>query len=111
MRRLLFLIAVLSLLAVAGCGGDEETATDSDTGATGAESSSSGDFMTAKQFIDASLPDQIDEVETIAGITPDCEGVKTNEDFQVSVAINAAQAAGADPDAPVEDIVADQCGG
>jgi hypothetical protein len=109
MRRLLFLLAIVSLLGIAGCGDDDETTPA--TGTSGPAGSTSGDFMTAKQFIDASLPDQIEEVETIVGITPECEGVKTNEDFQVSVSINAAQAAGASPDTPLEDIVADQCGG
>jgi hypothetical protein len=110
MRRLICLTACLALLLVAGCGGDDETTTPAGTsGATGAQDSA-GDFMTAKEFIDASLPDQIEEVETIVGITPQCEGVdaKPGEKFQVAVAINAAQA---QPDTPVEDIVSDQCGG
>ena len=109
MRRLLFLIAVLGLLAVGGCGGDDETTTDTGAeGTTSTQGTSTGDFMTAKQFIDASLPDQIDEVKTIVGITPECEGVNANEHFQVGVAITAAQSA---PDISLTDIVAGQCGG
>jgi hypothetical protein len=108
-RRLLFLIAVLGLLAVGGCGGDDETTTDaSGPGSTSTQDTSTGDFMNAKQFIDASLPDQIDEVNTIVGITPECEGVKANEQFQVGVAITAAQSA---PNTSLTDIVAAQCGG
>ncbi len=108
MRRLLSLIAILSLLALGGCG-DDETATDTgDAGATGAEDSSAGDFMTTKEFIDASLPDQIEEVETIVGITPECEGIdaKPGEEFQVGVAINAAQSP---PGTPLTEIVTSQC--
>jgi hypothetical protein len=112
MRRLLSLAAVLAMLSLAACGDDEETTPAGDTGgATGVQDTSSGDFFTAKQFLDASLPDQVEEVRTIAGITPECEGVKANEDFQVSVSINAAQAAGAAPDTPMQEIVADQCAG
>ena len=109
MRRLLSLITVLGLLAVGGCGGDDEPTTDTGaSGATGAGSSSSGGFSTAGKFIDASLPDQIDEVKAIVGITPECEGVNPNEDFQVGVAINAAQAT---PSTPMTEIVAAQCNG
>jgi hypothetical protein len=112
MRRLLSLAAVLGMLALAACGDDEEaTPAEGTSGAAGAQDSSSGDFFTAKQFLDASLPDQVEEVRTIVGITPECEGVKANEDFQVSVSINAAQAAGTAPGTPLEEIVADQCAG
>ena len=109
MRRPLSLIAVLCLLAFGGCGDDDETTPATEASdATGPEDASSGDFMTSEEFIDASIPDQVEEVKTIVGITPECEGVKANEDFQVGVAINAAQAS---PNTPLADIVADQCGG
>ena len=110
MKRLISLTALLTVLALAGCGGDDETTAGEPTsGAAGAEDASPGDFMTAKEFIDASIPDQIDEVKTIVGITPECEGIDTSPggDFQVGVAINAAQAA---PETPLTEIVADQCG-
>jgi hypothetical protein len=103
-RRLLSLTAIVALLALGGCGGDDET-TDGATEATGTQDSS-GDFMTSKEFIDASIPDQIEEIETIVGITPECQGVKPNEEFQVGVAINAAQAV---PRTPLTEIVTSQC--
>ena len=110
MQRLISLTAALTLLALAGCGGDDETTSgEATSGATGTQDESTGDFMSAKEFIDASIPDQIDEVKTIVGITPECEGIDTSPggEFQVGVAINAAQAA---PDTPLAEIVADQCG-
>jgi hypothetical protein len=110
-RSLIPLAAVVSLLALAGCGGDDETTSPAAiSGATGVQGSSSGDFMTAKEFIDAPIPDQVDEVKTIVGITAECEGVNAEPggDFQVGVAISAAQAS---PDTPLQEIVADQCSG
>lgn len=110
MRRRLSLIAVLGLLVIPGCGDDEEPAETGAGGATGTEGVSTGGFMTAGDFIDAPIPDQVDEVETIVGVTPECDGVDASpgEEFQVGVAINAAQAS---PETPLADIVADQCGG
>ncbi len=109
MRRLLSLTAVLGLLAFGACGGDDEAESNGGaSGAIGSQGSSSGDFMTTKQFIDAAIPDQVDEVKTIVGITPECAGVDPSpgSDFQVAVAINAAQAS---PNTSLEEIVADQC--
>ena len=109
MRRLLCLPIVLALLAFTGCGGDDSTS--SSTGAsetTGAQSSSSGGEMTAKEFIDASIPDQANAVKQLAADNPDCADadVSPGSDFQVGVAISAAQAS---PDTPLGDVVADQC--
>ena len=110
MRRLLCLPIVLALLAFAGCGGDDSSTSSaggSDT--TSTQTASSGGGMTAKEFIDASIPDQANAVKQLAGDNPDCADadVSPGSDFQVGVAISAAQAS---PDTPLSDVVAGQCG-
>src|SRR5215208_4403745 len=96
MRRLAATTAILAALALTACGDDETTTT-------------TGTDMTAGEFIDASLPDEIKAVEDIVAANPDaCGNVdpKPGEDFQVSVSVNAAQAS---PDTPLEDVVVDEC--
>ena len=109
MRRVVPLLAVLLALGLAACGGDDETssATSTPTGATGAQSASGGE-MTASEFIEASIPDEIEAVTQAAEANPDCAGADTAgvSDFQVSVAIDAASA---EPDTPISEIVADNC--
>lgn len=110
MRRLISLTAVLALLSFGACGGGDETTTDTGaSGTSGAQDVSPGDGMSAGDFIDASLPDQAAEVETLVIDDPDCQDVNTKPggQFQVAVAITAAQAS---PDTPLSEIVADQCG-
>lgn len=111
MRRLISLTAALGLLALGGCGGgDDEPADVGASGATGVQGVSSGAGLTAAEFIDASIPDQAEAVEEIVAANPDCAGVdaKPGEQFQVGVAITAAQSP---PGTPLEEIVAEQCGG
>jgi len=64
--------------------------------------------MTASEFIAASIPDEIDAVTQAAEANPDCASADTSagSDFQVGVAIDAASA---DPDTPISEIVADNC--
>ncbi len=102
------LTAILLALGFAACGGDDETtSTPGPTGATGVQGPVDGD-MTAGEFIEASIPDEIEAVKQAAADNADCAGVDTapGSDFQVSVAIDAASA---DPDTPISDIVADNC--
>ena len=116
MRRIAVTTAVLAALALASCGDDDETTTTVTTsgasgasGASGETGSTSGSDMTAGEFIDASLPDEIKAVEDIVAANPDdCSGVdpKPGEDFQVSVSVNAAQVS---PDSSLEDVVLDEC--
>ncbi len=108
MRRLIPLAAVLLTLGFAACGGDDEsTTTAGATGATGAQGPSTA-AMTASEFIEASIPDEIEAVKQAVEDNPDCDGVDTapGGDFQVSVAIDAASA---EPDTPLAEIVADNC--
>ena len=110
MRRLILLPAVLLALGLAACGDDEEpTPTTLATGATGVQGpSAGGEEMTAGGFLEASIPDQIEAVTQAAAENPECEDVDLapGSDFQVAVAIDAA---GADPETPISEIVGDNC--
>lgn len=105
------LFPALLALALAACGGDDET-TSSTMGASetsGAQGATGGSSeLTASEFIAASIPDQIDAVQQAVDDNPACDGVDAapGGDFQVGVAIDAASA---NPDTPISQIVADSC--
>jgi hypothetical protein len=109
MRRLIPLLAVLLALGLAACGGDDETSstTSGISGTTGAQGSSGGE-LTASEFIDASIQDQIEAVTRAVDANSECgdADIAPGSDFQVAVAIDAASAA---PDTPISEIVADNC--
>ena len=108
MRRLACLTGVLALLALAGCGDDESSPSTGASGATGAQQAEPESGMTAKEFIDAPIPDQLKAVRELVAADPDCAEVDASPggDFQIAVAINAAEAS---PGTPLADVVADQC--
>jgi len=110
MRRLLALAATTLALSLSACGGDDSstTATTGASGASGAAGATGGTDMTASEFIDASIPDEIEAVQSAVDANPQCAGVdaKPGGDFQVNVAIDAASA---DPDTPISEVVADNC--
>lgn len=109
MRPLIGMTAVLLALSFAACGSDDET-TSSTTGASGASGAQGpvSTDLTASEFIDASIPDQLAAVTQAAEDNPDCADVDAaaGGDFQVSVAIDAASAPS---DTPISEIVADNC--
>ena len=109
MRQTILLAIVLVPAAFAACGGDDEpTFTAGTSCVSGAQIPSADVGMTAKQFIAEPIPDQIKAVQDLADEDPDCCTVdaEPGSDFQVGVAINAAQAP---PSTPLVEIVADQC--
>ena len=110
MRRLTLPLAVLLTLSFAACGGGDDTtsATAGASGTSGPQGSTGDSEMTASEFVDASLPDEIEAVEAAVAANPDCSGAdpKPGGDFQVNVAIDAA---GAPPDTPISEVVADNC--
>ena len=111
MRSAVVLPILVAALAVAGCGGgDDSTSTPSvgASGTSGAQGSTGGTGMTAREFIDASIPDEVAAVQESAEANPACAGTNTDagSDFQVTVAIEVAKA---DPDASIDEIVADNC--
>ncbi len=108
MRPPLATTAVLIALTFAACGGDDETtSTTGASGTSGVQGPVDTD-LTASEFIDASIPDQLEVVTQAAEDNPDCGDIDTaaGGDFQVSVAIDAA---GAPSDTPISEIVADNC--
>jgi hypothetical protein len=109
MRSLASITAVLFALTFAACGGGDDTSSTATgtSGATGAQGPSTSE-MTASEFIDASIPDEIDAVAQAAEDNSACADADTSagSDFQVAVAIDAASAP---PDTPISEIVADNC--
>jgi hypothetical protein len=108
-----------SSLALTTCGGDDDdepiattpTATTGATGATGAEDAGDGASydITAQEYLDAAIPDQAQAVEDYVADNPDeCGNAdpKPGGDFQVGVAIAAAQAS---PDTALAEVIAGEC--
>jgi len=103
-------------MAVAGCGDDDEATTSTaapttSSGASGAEETSGGASydITAAEFIDASLPDEVEAVQDFVEDNPDlCRDVSAEAggDFQVGVAIGAASTS---PDTPLPEIISQEC--
>jgi hypothetical protein len=111
MRSAIVLPIVLVALLIAGCGGGDDSTSSTvagPTGATGGQGSAGGTGMTAKEFIDASIPDEVAAVQEAADANPACAGTNTDagSDFQVTIAIEVAKA---DPDTPISEMVADHC--
>ena len=110
MRTAAVLAAVVTALTLAACGGDETTpsTTAGASGATGPQSTAGSPDLTAEEYLAASIPDQLLAVEQAVEDNQECSGVDTapGGDFQVSVAIDAASA---DPDQPLAEIVAENC--
>jgi ABC-type glycerol-3-phosphate transport system substrate-binding protein len=109
MRRSAPLLLVLLALGLTACGGDDETATTTGaSGITGAQEPATDAEITAGDFMDASIPDQIQAVQEAAEANPECADADTaaGSDFQVGVAIDAASV---DPQTPLAEIVADNC--
>lgn len=114
------LIAALAALALAlaACGGDDDettattpTTTAGATGATGDEDAGDGVTydITSQEYLDAAIPDQAEAVEDYVADNPEECGNADPEpggDFQVGVAIAAAQAS---PDTPLTDVISEEC--
>jgi hypothetical protein len=110
MRTPIALAATVLALSLIACGGDDETTSTAGAalGAAGGQGPVTGAAMTASEFIQASIPDQIQAVQEAAARDAGCEGKNTDagSDLQVAVAIDAARS---DPKTPLSDVVADAC--
>jgi len=107
MRAPLTLLAVAAIAA--GCGGDDDDASaGADTGATGAAGLSEGApyDITVGEFIAELQPQKQEILRAFVADSSACEGVKVAPGFVLLV---SAQAIDADQDAPLADLVEDQC--
>ena len=100
--------AAAAALAVGASGGDDEQA---DTGAIGAQGATGFEIerateITAEEFLVMLLPEKKALLKGIAHIEPECEGLKVETSF---VLVVSAAAADADPDAPLTELVTEEC--
>jgi hypothetical protein len=106
-------------LALAACGGDDDdettpttpTTTAGATGATGAEGAPEGAAydITAQEYLDASIPDQIKAMREFVEDNPDeCEGqnAEGGGNFPQGVGIGAATV---EPDTPMSEVILQEC--
>jgi hypothetical protein len=107
MRRTLLLI--LAVVALGGCGGDDdEPAGPESEGAGEAEGIVEGASydITAGEFIAELQPDKQRILRDYAADSEACEGVKVDPGFVLLV---TAEVSDVDPDAPLADLVEEQC--
>ena len=112
MKTALVTVLALAALALGACGGSSDTSSSTTAGASGvsgAQGATANAEMTASDFVNAPIPDQLKAVDDAVKQTPECQGVDASPggDFQVNVAIDAASA---DPSTPISQVVADNCG-
>lgn len=104
--RLCTAVAVAAI-ALAGCGGDDESA---DTGATGAQGASgvegAGADITAEEFLLKLLPEKEVAIEAVVATAPECEGAKVEPSLVLVVSESASEA---DPRTPLTDLVVEEC--
>ena len=93
MRGIAVLLA--ALLLAAGCGGDDDE-----------PSSTTSDFVTVREFIAELQPDKQKILEGFVADSSECKGVEVDPSFVLLV---SAQAIDADQDAPLAELVAEQC--
>jgi hypothetical protein len=127
MRRPILTTALIAALvalalALAACGGDDDDETTTTTptttagttgatGATGAEGAPEGAAydITAQEYLDASIPDQIKAMQEFVEDNPDeCEGqnAEGGGNFPQGVGIAAATV---EPDTPMSEVILQEC--
>jgi hypothetical protein len=109
MRSPVPIAIALIALSLAACG-DDETTSSTIAGASGTSGAQGAAVaaLSVGEFIDASIPAQLEAATQAAEANPDCAEVDTaaGGDFQVAVAIDAASASAG---TPISEIVADNC--
>jgi hypothetical protein len=100
-------VCVAAVLALSGCGGDDEPA---DSGATGAQGASgaetAGADITAEEFLMKILPEKEVAVEAVIATEPECEGVKVEPSLVLVISDAASKA---DPETPLAELVTEEC--
>ena len=103
------LVLILATLVIAGCGGDDEAAPAPETaGTTGSEGLVEGASydITAEEFIAELQPDKQEILKELAADAEGCDSIKVVAGFVLLVTAAASDAA---PDAPLSDVVEEQC--
>jgi hypothetical protein len=104
------LVPIVATLALVGCGDDDdEPASPESAGNTGAEEVVEGAAydITVGEFIVELQPDKQEILKEFVADSDACRGVKVDSSFVLLV---SAQAIDADQDAPLADLVEEQCG-
>ena len=105
------LVLILAVAAIAGCGGDDDepAASAEAAGASGMEGVVDGAAydITVGEFIAELQPDKQDILRDFVADSDACKGVKVDPGFVLLV---SAEAIDADSDAPLADLVEEQCG-
>jgi hypothetical protein len=105
MARALTLLAV-ALLA-AGCGGDDDDDSTPATGATGSASVEGAPYdITVGEFIAELQPQKQEILKAFVADSAACEGVKADNGFVLLV---SAAGIDADQEAPLAELVEEQC--
>lgn len=97
------LILIMAALAIAGCGGDDD---EPASPTTTAEESAAHD-ITVEAFIAELQPEKQQILKEFVADSEACDGVKVDPGFVLLV---TAAASDADPNAPLADVVEEQCG-
>ena len=97
--------AAAVVLALGGCGGDDEDADAGATGAQGASGAESSD-ITAEEFLVKLLPEKELAIEGVVASEPACEGLKVEPALVLVLSDAASQAA---PETPLTNLVLEEC--
>jgi hypothetical protein len=101
-------LCAAAVLALAGCGGDDDEPADS--GATGAQGPSGAEGasadITAKEFLVKLLPEKEVAIEAVIATEPKCEGVNVEPSLVLVISDAASKA---DPDTPLTELVVEEC--
>jgi hypothetical protein len=101
-------LCAAALLALGGCGGDDDEPADS--GATGAQGASGPESasadITAEEFLPKLLPEKEIAIEAVVAAEPECEGVKVEPSLVLVISDAASKA---EPKTPLTELVMEEC--
>jgi hypothetical protein len=102
------LVAILAALALVGCGGDDDDSAGSDptTSATDATAEGAPYDISVGEFLVELQPDKQKILKAFVADSDACQAVEVDPSFVLLV---SAQAIDADPEAPLADLVEEQC--
>jgi ABC-type glycerol-3-phosphate transport system substrate-binding protein len=99
-------LAVAAALAIAGCGGDDESADSGATGAQGASGAEGVNDVTAEEFLAKLLPEKQVAIEAVAATEPECEGIKVEPSLVLVISEKASEA---EPETTLTELVTAEC--